>query len=225
MVKNSSPSPAVDSRLWDLFAGAPQIILCGFGVVGVGIEISRQWPLAETVASYILIASEISGAAFLALQLFLISVRRLPIAKTPGIFPRLLTLVAANSSYTLLLVPKPVLGVIGSGFSALFVCCGTLCSIAVLSWLGRAFAIFPQARLLVIGGPYRIVRHPLYFFEQISLFGLSFQYLQPWSFMIVLVGFALQFPRMDYEEEILIKTFPQYAQYRFSTPKIIPGLY
>jgi protein-S-isoprenylcysteine O-methyltransferase Ste14 len=95
--------------------------------------------------------------------------------------------------------------------------------VLVLVWLGRGFAIFPQARRLATGGPYRLVRHPLYLCEQISLFGICVPYLQPWAFLIVLIGFGLQFPRMAYEEDILARTFPRYADYAARTSKIIPG--
>jgi protein-S-isoprenylcysteine O-methyltransferase Ste14 len=107
--------------------------------------------------------------------------------------------------------------------SASLVFCGALGSAIVLAWLGRGFSIFPQARLLETHGPYRLVRHPLYLCEQISLFGVCMQYLQPWSFLIVLAGFGLQFPRMAYEEDILAQVFPLYADYAARTPKIIPG--
>jgi protein-S-isoprenylcysteine O-methyltransferase Ste14 len=90
-------------------------------------------------------------------------------------------------------------------------------------WLGRGFAIFPQARLLATRGPYRLVRHPLYLCEQISLFGVCIPSLQPWGFLIVLAGFGLQFPRKAYEELILKKTFPRYVDYAAHTPMIIPG--
>ena len=77
--------------------------------------------------------------------------------------------------------------------------------------------------MLVTGGPYRLVRHPLYLCEQISLFGVCLQYAWPWAFLIVLAGFALQFPRMAYEEDILARTFPRYRDYAARTPMIIPN--
>ena len=88
----------------------------------------------------------------------------------------------------------------------------------------RAFAIFPQARMPVTKGPYRLVRHPLYLCEQVSLFGVSLQYAQPWALLIVILGFALQFPRMRYEEEILGLTFPLYRDYARRTPMILPRI-
>jgi len=41
--------------------------------------------------------------------------------------------------------------------------------------LGKSFSIMPQARRLVIGGPYRFVRHPLYFAEELAVIGVLIQ--------------------------------------------------
>jgi hypothetical protein len=212
-----------DSRLWDFLAGTPLMFLCAFGIAGIVIQVHRQWPGAGSVASYALILSEISGGLFLSMQLILTAFRRLPLAKSPGLAPRLWALAGANSSYVILLLPKGNPGIGRALLSALLVVCGALGSVLVLVWLGRGFAIFPQARRLVTGGPYRLVRHPLYLCEQISLFGVCIPYLQPWAFLIVLIGFGLQFPRMAYEEDILARTFPRYADYAARTSKIIPG--
>ncbi len=218
-----SPGPG-DSRLWDFLAGLPLILLCAFGILGVGIQIHRQWPGAGSIAVKALIASELAGALFLGMQLCLVCIRRLPLAKAPGLAPRLWALAGANSSYAILLLPKADIGAAMAILSALTIGCGALGSAAILAWLGRGFAIFPQARQLVTDGPYRIVRHPLYLLEQVSLFGVCMQYRQPWGVLIVLAGLALQFPRMRYEEKIMTEAFPSYADYAARTAMIVPGL-
>ncbi len=212
-----------DSRLRDFAAGLPLMILCAFGIAGLLIQLHGQWRGAAGPASYALIASEIASGLFLGLQLIFTAIRRLPLAKSPGLAPRLWALLGANSSYGILLLPKESLAAGAALSSAALVFCGALGCVAVMAWLGRGFAIFPQARQLETHGPYRLVRHPLYLCEQISLFGVCVQYRQPWSFLIVLAGLALQFPRMAYEEKILTEIFPDYADYAARTPKIIPG--
>ena len=213
-----------DSRAWDLAAGLPLILLCGFGIAGFAIQIHRQWPVAAAISDYAVMASEACGGLFLAMQLVLTCIRRLPRAKSPGLMPRLLALVGANSSYLVLLLPKVSLDGGAATLSAAIIATGALGSAAVLLWLGRSFAIFPQARMPVTNGPYRLVRHPLYLCEQVSLFGVSLQYAQPWALLIVILGFALQFPRMRYEEQILGLTFPLYRDYARRTPMILPRI-
>ncbi|MFZ3325873.1 MAG: isoprenylcysteine carboxylmethyltransferase family protein [Methylocella sp.] len=79
--------------------------------------------------------------------------------------------------------PPPVLGFIGlvlsypalailefhrtiSGYAGVVYLYTIVFYIIVLAWalytIRRSFAIFPSARLLVTGGPYNIVRHPIY---------------------------------------------------------------
>ena len=145
--------------------------------------------------------------------------------KYPGLIPRLWAIVAANFSYSLVLLPKAGYSDVISAISSAVLLVGTIGAAFTLFHLGRGFAILPQARALAITGPYRIIRHPLYLFEQICMLGVSLQYLQPWAFSIAIVGFALQFPRMRFEEEIMTEAYPAYREYTVHPPKIVPWLY
>jgi protein-S-isoprenylcysteine O-methyltransferase Ste14 len=69
------------------------------------------------------------------------------------------------------------------------------------------------------------VRHPLYLAEQLASLGIMLQFAQPWSGVVFLCGFALQWPRMLFEEHILSEAFPEYRAYAAKTPRLIPGWY
>jgi protein-S-isoprenylcysteine O-methyltransferase Ste14 len=220
-----SRSPGLrDGRLWDLAAAMPVIVICIMAAAGFAIQIHQQWPYRSRIDVGFLIASEASSAITLLFRAGLLCIRRLPVAKAAGLLPRIAAFVGANFSYLLLLLPKVHPGPVGAIISSVLNLLGTAGSIIVLIWLWKSFAIFPQARELVTGGPYRIVRHPLYLVEQVSAFGLMLQFQRPWGTLIILAGFFVQFPRMRYEENILRHTFPAYGAYEKNTRMIIPFL-
>jgi protein-S-isoprenylcysteine O-methyltransferase Ste14 len=109
--------------------------------------------------------------------------------------------------------------------SAALIVLGTAGSIYSASYLGRAFSILPQARVLVVSGPYRFIRHPLYLSEFIASFGVMLQFAQPWSLAITLAAIALQFPRMAFEERVLGAAFPAYKDHMMRTQRLIPHVY
>ena len=220
-----SSSGRQDTKLWDLAAAAPLVILCIFAAIGFAITIHRQWSSAFDLANSLRIGSEFTSAAFLLLQAVMLCIRRLPVSKASGIAPRLWAIAGANFSYLLLLLPRTLPTPMEAFVSSVLLLVGTVGSILTLMWLRRSFAIFPQARKLVTTGPYSFVRHPLYLAEQISAFGVALQYYQPWATLIVLAGFVLQFPRMRYEEAVLKTSFPTYREYAGRTARIIPFLY
>lgn len=102
---------------------------------------------------------------------------------------------------------------------------GLLTSVYCLAWLGRSFAIMATARKLVTGGPYSIVRNPLYACEMLTISGIV---IANFSLLAVLFGLAtllLLCVRAIYEERILAATFPEYAEYAKHVPRIFPRIF
>lgn len=214
----------VHSRAWDLAAGLPCILFNATAAAGFAVLIARQAHQRLDFAHDVQILSKAGSFIFFSLQSVLVSIRRLPLGKLGGFVPRLVALLAAYSSFALVLLPGAAPSTVLATASSTLLLAGTTGSIVTLAFLGRSFAILPQARSLVTSGPYRYSRHPLYLFEQLSLLGVSLQFAQPWALMIAAAGFVMQFPRMRFEEQILLETFPEYDSYRKRTPLIVPGL-
>jgi protein-S-isoprenylcysteine O-methyltransferase Ste14 len=102
---------------------------------------------------------------------------------------------------------------------------GLLFAIASLAFLGRCFGIFPDVRGLVMRGPYRFVRHPLYLGELTALLGIavgSDRWLLTVPLWVICV--ALQLVRTGYEERSLRAEFPEYGPYAERTKRLIPGV-
>ena len=96
--------------------------------------------------------------------------------------------------------------------------------------LGRNWSITLEIRdkhELVCGGPYALVRHPMY--TSFLLMGLGQAFLlSNWAMGLAgLVGFAiLFFLRVDKEERMMLEVFGQrYRDYMERTKRIIPYLY
>lgn len=102
---------------------------------------------------------------------------------------------------------------------------GIALSIYALGALGRSFSIIPQARRLVQRGPYRIVRHPIYLSELISVFGVVLAGLTILKVAMFLLFVAFQVYRAFQEEKLLDSVFPEYKQYCSKTARFIPAIF
>lgn len=104
---------------------------------------------------------------------------------------------------------------------------GEAFAIYAMLYLGRSFSIFAEARNLVTGGPYRIVRHPLYAGEMVAIWSYSLAYPSRWSLGVISLFTVLQCWRAKVEERKLEESFPGYAELRrrtgFMWPRLQPG--
>jgi protein-S-isoprenylcysteine O-methyltransferase Ste14 len=91
-----------------------------------------------------------------------------------------------------------------------------------LLYLRRSLSIIPEVRRLVTGGPYRMVRHPLYAAEILA--AVAFVMVNPGALAVVVLApfIATQLVRARFEERLLTQAYPEYITYARRTPRIVP---
>jgi len=101
---------------------------------------------------------------------------------------------------------------------------GALFALWPLWQLRRAFSVEPQARELVMSGPYRFARHPIY--AAYLLVNLGLWLRRPTLPFGTILGIwaVLLLIRIRYEEGVLEAAFPQYAAYRARVGALGPRL-
>jgi protein-S-isoprenylcysteine O-methyltransferase Ste14 len=221
-------SPRFKARAYDLVPAIPLLLLYGLAIAATLLQIAAKAdggvaPMPTALGLEIL--AQVATVIFLGVQITVFIIRRLPQARLGGVAPTLAAVAGAISPLLLVALPKAPTSMASSTLSMVLIIAGTAGATWVLAILGRSFAILPQARGLVTKGPYRLIRHPLYLAQQISTFGVMFQFMQPWSFLVAVASFAPQIVRMRYEEAILAKTYPAYRDYMRTTSRLIPGIY
>lgn len=102
---------------------------------------------------------------------------------------------------------------------------GLLWSLWSLRTLGRSFSVLAQARKVIRSGPYAVVRHPLYFGELVAALGVVLLTPSLGTALLWLALAGLQVFRMQHQEAVLEENLDDYANYRFTTRRLVPGLY
>ena len=95
----------------------------------------------------------------------------------------------------------------------------------VLPYLGRSFSLMSEARGLVTRGPYRFTRHPLYIVEELAAVAGFIEAFSLWAALLLALQIAFQIRRIFNEETVLAARFPDYARYRATTARVIPGIW
>src|SRR6266508_239014 len=108
--------------------------------------------------------------------------------------------------------------------SSIIVVLGTLFTIWSLATLGRCFGLLPEVRGLVLRGPYRLVRHPVYLGELIASLGILVAKPHPLIAATLAAFVVLQYWRTVYEERARAAAYPsEYPAYRARVPRLVPG--
>ena len=102
---------------------------------------------------------------------------------------------------------------------------GTYLGLWSLVRLRRSFSIVPQARALVTGGPYRIVRHPIYTSYLLEYAGVALSHLNPATTAVFLAWLAAAIVRVSYEERTLVAAFPEYVDYKRRVGMFAPRMF
>ena len=102
---------------------------------------------------------------------------------------------------------------------------GTLFTIWSLAILGRCIGIFPEVRGLVLRGPYRLVRHPVYLGEIVAALGILLTRPHLLTLALLTAFIVFQYWRTVFEERALATAFPlDYPAYRERVPRMFPLL-
>ena len=92
--------------------------------------------------------------------------------------------------------------------------------------LGKDLTIFPhpmEEATLVDQGPYRLVRHPIYFGVILGAVGLALAFANPAAVIVSLVFIPFFMAKTGFEEDRLVENVPGYREYRSTIPyRIIP---
>jgi protein-S-isoprenylcysteine O-methyltransferase Ste14 len=103
--------------------------------------------------------------------------------------------------------------------------CGMAWAVWSLRVLGRNVSVLAQARDVVVKGPYRWVRHPLYVGEIVSALGIAIGVNSYSAVALWLALCGLQIFRAMREEQVLLRALPAYRSYRSHTAALLPGVF
>jgi protein-S-isoprenylcysteine O-methyltransferase Ste14 len=89
-------------------------------------------------------------------------------------------------------------------------------------YLKRNFSIFVEVREVVLEGPYRHVRHPMYVGEITMMLGVVLAGLSPYGVALLGCFIALQVSRARMEQQRLAEASPEYRAHLRRSGMFVP---
>ena len=174
------------------------------------------WPLV--------LASRVFGLIFLLFVVFF-TLRRLPPKKSAaGLWPRVIAIAGTFITMFLVVLPSSEVPPGLKILATILIAMGTGLSAFCIVWLGRSFSIMATSRRLVVKGPYRFIRHPLYAAESLTVLGILIANWSIWAALFGMVWAALQYQRVLNEEGVLRASFAEYDDYAKAVPRFFPNV-
>ena len=212
-----------------MYDGLMRLPLLGWVLLCAGTQLAGLSHSTDTRSmdfDYLIHAAmRLSTIAFLLLIAAVVILRTRPSAKASGLEPRISALLGTFLAYGIVLFPRCDLSLSAAVISTLLTMIGNVGAVVALSQLGRSFSIMAETRQLVVSGPYRFVRHPLYLAEEIAIIGLFIQFASVYTALLLAVQIAFQLRRMHNEELVLTASVPEYGAYQRNTARLVPGIY
>lgn len=139
-----------------------------------------------------------------------------PVNRSSGVQEIIIPLLGSALPFALLLAPPAPLV---TGNRTLFygllwgMTAATILTVAGMWTARRVFSITVEARTLVTGGPYRLIRHPIYTGEMLAAAAVAGIRLSLQNIAILVLFVAIQLYRSRLEEAKLRSTFPGYRDF------------
>jgi len=218
-----------DTKSYDLVTASP---LIAWYVIGLVRQMPFIWVLASDLlhrriglVDFLQLVALVGSCVLIFLLMYLLVTRRLPEHRAHGFLPRIVAVSGTFLGNAFLYLVPARLSLPVQILADVLIIAGAAGSLFALSWLGRSFALMPEARQLVMKGPYALVRHPLYAAEMIGIAGLMVQFKQPWAVILGGAVFGLQYWRTVFEERVLQDAYPAYQTYRARTWRFVPYVF
>jgi protein-S-isoprenylcysteine O-methyltransferase Ste14 len=217
------------TKSYDLWAAFPLMGWYGFNAAAQVMTLRKEFAalnFAQLQFTLVMdILSRLAVMLFAMVVVGLLFARRPASASASGAGPRIAGVLGTYLSVGILLLPPANIAPWLRDIGTALILGGMAFALYSLLWLGRSVSLVAEARKLVTGGPYAIVRHPLYLGEEIAILGVVLQFLSVWALLILGLQVFCQLYRMSCEELVLGNTFPDYRAYKSRTFRLVPGVY
>jgi protein-S-isoprenylcysteine O-methyltransferase Ste14 len=134
-------------------------------------------------------------------------------------------LVALGGSFAVLLVRPTAAAVAPESVGVALQLAGTLFEVYGKVYLGRSFGIVAADRGIVVGGPYRIVRHPIYLGYLVTHVGFLLANWSSRNIAIYIIEYCFQVARILSEERLLKEDDGYRAYCERVRCRLIPGVF
>lgn len=184
-----------------------EILALSFWLFLAGLRLNQAWQQRSLLALLLTLQAGLVAYA--------LTTRRSDIAQVPS-SQKLVAWLSALLPFLLQVASRP----------GLIQVCLAGCGLALAAWgllsLGKSFGIAPADRGLVLTGPYKVLRHPVYTGELLAVFAILTGEPSPWNVLIFAILLITVLARIYWEEHALGGYSAYAGRVRW---RLIPGLW